>query len=686
MTCPKNFSCLIPYFDVYEGELKQLIIDLDNLVERKKLEWSNRIRTAEAKLAEEKKTHCRTKSLVALKDVEIVKLTQRAQYLKECNEAVKLDYERQIESLKNSSNMMSESLIKLQAKYSKWRSRCHVSDVHTRNIGTYCNNLAGGNDAREAAPAVLIASLKQSNEIESQVATKTLEINEQRAQLDSLERDFRAQIQKVEQQVQELIASKRVQDQEILSLRQKENCRPATRNFRLQWSPPKLHITTSEVSTQVHHKPNVHCTSTMTDCKYFGPSKSDIIIAKLEDEISQKNDRIREMEDGYAAAMKLIEELKVGIEEGKAALAHKCAELEQVRLRIRPRERQSFQSKACQSEPVGYCDRGVDCKPTQTQAVECQVPEVYPDSSVNNIPGFLAEALMVLDEGRYAVSPAIQEEIELANVNAMELRCESQTKPSEFSGLDDRIPLATQTEVNVSVDTVDVSNESGTNVQALLADWNSTENQWVSHLKSSSARSSPTWMTAVRTKQADLTVGDTESAPAVAIVTAPATTVAVTTSIAEGVFCSPPWLSNKECDVESTYRSNTKRDQQDIGVPPSADSTPADFAGVTLANTQKVPEGTPQLFFSAARSSHFTLTSVSADGDAWNEPRSPSKGRDSFFGLGIWNDDDVEQLAVHFLATEREHSTSLEAAIERHLEDLRLNVASSSLPLVPSAQ
>lgn len=51
------------------------------------------------------------------------------------------------------------------------------------------------------------------------------------------------------------------------------------------------------------------------------------------------------MEETYAAALKLIGELKVGIEENKAVLAQKCGELEQEKLRLRPRERQDFQSK-----------------------------------------------------------------------------------------------------------------------------------------------------------------------------------------------------------------------------------------------------------------------------------------------------------------------------------------------------
>ena len=64
-----------------------------------------------------------------------------------------------------------------------------------------------------------------------------------------------------------------------------------------------------------------------------------------------------------------------------------------------------------------------------------------------------------------------------------------------------------------------------------------------------------------------------------------------------------------------------------------------------------------------------------------NRPRETN-----FFRLGVWNDDDVEQLAVQFLASEREHSTHLEEAIERHLEALRLDIASTCPPLVPSKQ
>lgn len=75
------------------------------------------------------------------------------------------------------------------------------------------------------------------------------------------------------------------------------------------------------------------------------------------------------------------------------------------------------------------------------------------DSSMNNIPGFLAEALMVLDEDRNLVSPTMQRGSVLANDNATELIRESQTMPPEISSLVNGFPLATQTEVSFTFTT-----------------------------------------------------------------------------------------------------------------------------------------------------------------------------------------------------------------------------------------
>ncbi|VUZ54199.1 unnamed protein product, partial [Hymenolepis diminuta] len=116
MSCMKNFNFLRPYFDVYESELQQLVIDLDNLVERKKLEWTDKIKQSEAKLAEERKLHNQTKSIIALKEVKIAKLVQLSKALEANNEAAKSEYQAQMTNLNKSLDIMAENLAKLQAK------------------------------------------------------------------------------------------------------------------------------------------------------------------------------------------------------------------------------------------------------------------------------------------------------------------------------------------------------------------------------------------------------------------------------------------------------------------------------------------------------------------------------------------------------------------------------------------
>lgn len=127
----------------------------------------------------------------------------------------------------------------------------------------------------------------------------------------------------------------------------------------------------------------------MTSADYFDSLTLDVTTTKLEVEIAQKNERIkwgyfllsssykkyqffilfqdmdeekfhvflymptfykmlpflRELESVYTATLNTVETLKVELEECRSGYAQKCAELEQEKLRIRPRERRCFTSK-----------------------------------------------------------------------------------------------------------------------------------------------------------------------------------------------------------------------------------------------------------------------------------------------------------------------------------------------------
>lgn len=58
----------------------------------------------------------------------------------------------------------------------------------------------------------------------------------------------------------------------------------------------------------------------------------------------------------------------------------------------------------------------------------------------------------------------------------------------------------------------------------------------------------------MQAKQADSTVGDTEGAPAVAVVMVPVTTAAATASTSEGGLDTPLRLPDKAREFEPTHR------------------------------------------------------------------------------------------------------------------------------------
>lgn len=136
------------------------------------------------------------------------------------------------------------------------------------------------------------------------------DLNHDRDQLDSIESAFRLEIQKFETQLNDLIALKAqqvcdwqirylfrfiryrfiFQDEEIKRLRESQRPKPATRNIRLQWSPPSKYICTQEVASQAEIRPESHTISTFTESKYLPKS---VEIQQLENVINQRDNRIR---------------------------------------------------------------------------------------------------------------------------------------------------------------------------------------------------------------------------------------------------------------------------------------------------------------------------------------------------------------------------------------------------------
>uniref|UniRef100_A0A5K3F622 CEP63 domain-containing protein n=1 Tax=Mesocestoides corti TaxID=53468 RepID=A0A5K3F622_MESCO len=291
--CPKNFSCLTPYFDTYEGELKLLIMDLDNLVERKKLEWTSKVKEIETKLFEERRLHSEARSVLAMKEKELAKLAQHARSLEEMNESVKSDYERQIASLQSSTNLMSQNLSKLQLKYDKWRSRGRTSFVKKRDVGTSVNDAQQERKVDKMTHCGSVASHSRQFELKMQLLSKNMEIVDQRDQLNSLELAFRTQIEEIERQLKELVCLKRSQDEKILALKRQQTNHRTVRSSRLHCPPSKSMPPTSEVMVQTQISPKTESASTMTNSKYVVSSRAEDVVAKLEKDLIMKTNQIR---------------------------------------------------------------------------------------------------------------------------------------------------------------------------------------------------------------------------------------------------------------------------------------------------------------------------------------------------------------------------------------------------------
>ncbi|VDL19025.1 unnamed protein product [Hymenolepis diminuta] len=664
----KNFNFLRPYFDVYESELQQLVIDLDNLVERKKLEWTDKIKQSEAKLAEERKLHNQTKSIIALKEVKIAKLVQLSKALEANNEAAKSEYQAQMTNLNKSLDIMAENLAKLQAKYDKWRSRSVARRQSRQNVQV------PNTQPSQISKSVQTNPIRLNNDILSQLSAKSIEINHNREHLNSIELAFRLEIQRFESQLNELMALKGLQDKEIQRLKERQPSKPTTRNIRIQWSSSQS-VTTRETSNQVDIRPRTHSTSTLTDSKYLQPSESDVVVQNLEEEIHQKSSRIRELEEAYSVAMEMMETLRSELVENKTLLAEKCAELSQDKFRMRPRRQRDFCSKACQSESIGLCDREIDAKSIKVQNVGCQTEDANVPSEA--VPGFLTDALVGLDKIQGSDSSIAWNDNILSDDYMDTAGQEIGDSHLNTRGV---ATINTQNEVNVSVDIADASGEGGTDFQALMVELKSAEDLWANQLGGNSPRSSPTWSPNEQKDKFKQTIKDTASAPVICDdMTVPITTATVTVLNSDDAYSPVSWHSDEK------QRTN-RNGKQKIPIQPPEIASTLDHAYNNSFGTQNFLKEVPHVSSGAPQSSTFTLTSVIGPGDTWNDrnctdgSKSPKESGnmrgDSFYCLSMWNDDDVEQLAVQFLANEREHSAQLEAAIERHLEQLRLEVAS----------
>ncbi|GAA47568.1 centrosomal protein of 63 kDa [Clonorchis sinensis] len=71
-TSLKNFGFLVPHLPEFEGELKDLLFEIDKLIERKKCEWENELKTLEQELLQKVKENQTLQEAVCIKEREVI--------------------------------------------------------------------------------------------------------------------------------------------------------------------------------------------------------------------------------------------------------------------------------------------------------------------------------------------------------------------------------------------------------------------------------------------------------------------------------------------------------------------------------------------------------------------------------------------------------------------------------------
>ncbi|TGZ64391.1 hypothetical protein CRM22_006408 [Opisthorchis felineus] len=69
----KNFGFLVPHLPKFEGELKDLLFEIDKLIERKKCEWESELKTLEQELLQKVKENQTLQEAVCIKERELAK-------------------------------------------------------------------------------------------------------------------------------------------------------------------------------------------------------------------------------------------------------------------------------------------------------------------------------------------------------------------------------------------------------------------------------------------------------------------------------------------------------------------------------------------------------------------------------------------------------------------------------------
>ncbi|CAH8494414.1 unnamed protein product [Dicrocoelium dendriticum] len=113
----KNFTFLLPHLPQFEGELKDLLIEIDKLIESKKNQWESELKSLECKLSKKAKENQILQEKIRAKEAELHATSTKLQTIE--SKLSTSNQPKELTSPKSTVDWMNSSLKKLHAKYHK---------------------------------------------------------------------------------------------------------------------------------------------------------------------------------------------------------------------------------------------------------------------------------------------------------------------------------------------------------------------------------------------------------------------------------------------------------------------------------------------------------------------------------------------------------------------------------------
>ncbi|VDP21634.1 unnamed protein product [Echinostoma caproni] len=111
----KNFGFLVPHLPEFEGELQDLLVEIDKLIERKKVEWEAELQNLEKKLQQKIRENQELQSLISAKEIELKEAASKINSKK--HTFPEGSAEAELNAIKTKVDRMRRSYELLQKKY-----------------------------------------------------------------------------------------------------------------------------------------------------------------------------------------------------------------------------------------------------------------------------------------------------------------------------------------------------------------------------------------------------------------------------------------------------------------------------------------------------------------------------------------------------------------------------------------